>query len=241
MMISAMLSRRDRSFISSRICAWMVTSSAVVGSSAMMSLGLQASPIAIITRWRMPPESWCGYCCSRRSPSVMPTSCSSSSARALACASVIFRWMNSGSMICSPIERTGLSEVIGSWKIIEMSRPRISRISFGGEFEQVAAFEQHAAFGHPAGGLRQQAHDGERRHRLAAAGLADDGDHLAAIDGVGNAVDRVHDAARGVELDMQILHREQRRRRAGGRGGVRRRRGPCCQRLIQQRFLPRGW
>ena len=34
----------------------MVTSSAVVGSSAMISLGLQASPIAIITRWRMPPD-----------------------------------------------------------------------------------------------------------------------------------------------------------------------------------------
>ncbi len=38
----------------------MVTSSAVVGSSAMISLGLQASAIAIITRWRMPPENWCG-------------------------------------------------------------------------------------------------------------------------------------------------------------------------------------
>ena len=46
--------------ISSRICAWMVTSSAVVGSSAISSCGLQASAMAIITRWRMPPESWCG-------------------------------------------------------------------------------------------------------------------------------------------------------------------------------------
>ena len=26
----------------------------------MRSFGLQASAIAIITRWRMPPESWCG-------------------------------------------------------------------------------------------------------------------------------------------------------------------------------------
>ena len=56
MMISAMWSRRERSFISSRICAWMVTSSAVVGSSAIRSFGLQASAIAIITRWRMPPD-----------------------------------------------------------------------------------------------------------------------------------------------------------------------------------------
>ena len=41
---------------SSRICAWMVTSSAVVGSSAMSSDGWQASAIAIMTRWRMPPD-----------------------------------------------------------------------------------------------------------------------------------------------------------------------------------------
>ena len=47
-------------FMSSRICAWMVTSSAVVGSSAMSSSGLVDSAIAIITRWRMPPDSWCG-------------------------------------------------------------------------------------------------------------------------------------------------------------------------------------
>ncbi len=57
MMINATFSRRVSSFISSRICAWIVTSSAVVGSSAMISLGSQASAIAIMTRWRMPPES----------------------------------------------------------------------------------------------------------------------------------------------------------------------------------------
>ena len=42
----------------------MVTSSAVVGSSAMISSGLQARAMAIITRWRMPPENWWGYCLS---------------------------------------------------------------------------------------------------------------------------------------------------------------------------------
>ena len=47
-------------FISSSTCAWIVTSRAVVGSSAMRSFGLQASAMAIITRWRMPPENWCG-------------------------------------------------------------------------------------------------------------------------------------------------------------------------------------
>ena len=52
------LSRSSRS--SSRICAWIVTSSAVVGSSAISSLGEQDSAIAMITRWRMPPENSCG-------------------------------------------------------------------------------------------------------------------------------------------------------------------------------------
>jgi hypothetical protein len=45
------------SSISARICAWMVTSSAVVGSSAISTVGLHDSAMAIITRWRMPPES----------------------------------------------------------------------------------------------------------------------------------------------------------------------------------------
>ena len=40
---------------------------------------------------------------------------------------------------------TGLSDVIGSWKIIEMSLPRISRISGSGKLEQIASLEQHAA------------------------------------------------------------------------------------------------
>ena len=46
--------------ISSRICACTVTSSAVVGSSAISSFGSLMSAIAIITRWRMPPENSCG-------------------------------------------------------------------------------------------------------------------------------------------------------------------------------------
>jgi hypothetical protein len=58
MITIAMPRSRDRSCMSLRICACIVTSSAVVGSSAMMSLGLHASAMAIMTRWRMPPENW---------------------------------------------------------------------------------------------------------------------------------------------------------------------------------------
>ena len=55
-MIAAPVSSRS-SRIRWRICAWIVTSSAVVGSSAISTDGLQESAIAIITRWRMPPEN----------------------------------------------------------------------------------------------------------------------------------------------------------------------------------------
>ena len=48
------------SCIRSRIWAWVVTSRAVVGSSAISRSGLHDSAMAIITRWRMPPDSWCG-------------------------------------------------------------------------------------------------------------------------------------------------------------------------------------
>ncbi len=45
------------SLSTSRTCAWIVTSSAVVGSSAMITSGSLAIAMAIITRWRIPPEN----------------------------------------------------------------------------------------------------------------------------------------------------------------------------------------
>ena len=48
------------SWSSAMICACTVTSSAVVGSSAMRTAGSRAMAIAIMMRWRMPPENWCG-------------------------------------------------------------------------------------------------------------------------------------------------------------------------------------
>ena len=109
---------------SSRIWRWIVTSSAVVGSSAIRSLGSQASAIAIMTRCCWPPESWCGYADRRRFGSGMPTSASSASARAVAWRAPRPRCFLSGSAICWPTVNTGLSELIGSWNTQAMSRPR---------------------------------------------------------------------------------------------------------------------
>ena len=57
---SAIALSRRISCSSSRIWAWMVASSAVVGSSAIRICGWPASAMAIITRWFMPPDSSCG-------------------------------------------------------------------------------------------------------------------------------------------------------------------------------------
>ena len=58
--IIAIRSVARSSDISARICACTVVSSAVVGSSAMSRWGSQDSAMAIIARWHMPPENWCG-------------------------------------------------------------------------------------------------------------------------------------------------------------------------------------
>src|SRR5436190_5168051 len=118
-----------RSAMSSRICFWIVTSSAVVGSSAISSLGSQAIAIAIITRCCWPPESWEGNASIRRSGSGMPTSRSRSTARLRAARPDIPMCSRSTSSSCQPTVNTGFKEVIGSWKIIEMSAPRSLRSS----------------------------------------------------------------------------------------------------------------
>ena len=129
-MIAACVSSRA-AFSTSTICAWIVTSSAVVGSSAMRTAGSFAIAIAIIARCRMPPENSCGYWSTRRSAKGTPTSSRSSMTRFRAASSSVPGLCTfTASPIWSPIVRTGFSDVIGSWKIIASSPPRIFRSSF---------------------------------------------------------------------------------------------------------------
>jgi hypothetical protein len=58
--IIAVPRRAASDFISVRIWAWIETSSAVVGSSQMISFGRLSRAMAMATRWRMPPENWWG-------------------------------------------------------------------------------------------------------------------------------------------------------------------------------------
>ena len=62
--------------------AWVVTSRAVVGSSAIRTSGSPLSAIAIMTRCRIPPENSCGYASMRDAGWLSPTCPSSSIARA---------------------------------------------------------------------------------------------------------------------------------------------------------------
>ncbi len=124
---TAMPNSACRSWISFMICAWIVTSRPVVGSSAMSSLGRHASAMAIIARWFMPPLSSNGYWLTRRSGSLMPTRSSRSTVCARASLRVIPRCTRSTSPTWLPTACTGLRAVIGSWKIMLIRFPRMSR------------------------------------------------------------------------------------------------------------------
>ncbi len=83
--------------------------------------------MAIMMRWRMPPENWCGYWSTRAVAAGMRTRSISSTARALASLRDMPRWTVNISPSCSPTVSTGLSEESASWKIIAISAPRTLR------------------------------------------------------------------------------------------------------------------
>ena len=78
------------------------------------------------------------------------------------------------------------------------------------ELRQVAPLEPHLPADDAGGRLRDEPDDGEGRHRLAAARLADDADGLALLEVEAHAVDRVHDALAGEEVRLEIADGEER-------------------------------
>ena len=83
--------------------------------------------------------------------------------------------------IWSPTVKTGLSEVIGSWKIIEMrAAADVAHLALGQLARRSRPLEQDLARRRCArAGSGTRPHDRQRGHALAAAGLADDAQHLA--------------------------------------------------------------
>lgn len=119
------VSRRSVS-IRSRMRRCTVTSSALVGSSAMMSAGRSAMAMAISTRWRMPPDSSCGYWRARSAGWDRPARASSSSTRASTAVRSRRPWMRRISPTWSPTVRTGFSDMVGSCGTRLTTRPRMA-------------------------------------------------------------------------------------------------------------------
>lgn len=120
----AMPSSRTSLSSSSITRAWVTASSAVVGSSATSRQGLSAMAAAMATRWRWPPESWCG----RRSSGTPSSPTRSRVWRAMARASrrEARPWARTVSATWAPMDMTGFSAVDGSWNTTATSRPRTS-------------------------------------------------------------------------------------------------------------------
>ena len=99
-------------------------------------------------------------------------------------------WVSSTSSICWPQVITGLSAVIGSWKIIDM---RVQRSSRSRVSPAASTFSPSSRISPETGFKRlgQQAHDGEGDHRLARARFAHQADDLAGIDREAHFLDRM--------------------------------------------------
>src|SRR5215217_1772830 len=68
---------------------------------------------------------------------------------------------------------------------------------------------------------RQEAQDRQRRHRLAAARLADDAERLAGFEVERDAVDGAHDAVAGEEMGREVADLEEAHMRLASRGSSR--------------------
>src|SRR6266851_4523666 len=82
----------------------------------------------------------------------------------------------------------------------------LAHLAFG-DLGEIAALEHDLAAQDLPRTL--EAHDAQRCHRLATAGLADDAQRLSGVDLEGHAVDRLHHARLGFEDGMEVVDLEQ--------------------------------
>ena len=92
----------------------------------------------------------------------------------------------------------GSSEEYGSWKMICISL-RMCRISAFRELGNILSFKEHLA-----GGRLNETKNGPARRGLAAAGLADQPQCLAALQVEADVVDRVQHTVTGLEVFFQV-------------------------------------
>mmetsp|Transcript_9636 Transcript_9636/g.22486 ORF Transcript_9636/g.22486 Transcript_9636/m.22486 type:complete len:114 (-) Transcript_9636:1168-1509(-) len=104
---------RCKSFMMLSTCACTDTSRAEVGSSQTRNSGWVARARAMETRWRCPPENWCGNFSA--SAALSPTELSSAATRSRASAAVRIRpCSRRGSATMSMIFQRGFRDAYGS-------------------------------------------------------------------------------------------------------------------------------
>src|ERR1700736_3527889 len=110
-------------------------------------------------------------------------------------------WAHSTSSIWRPTGTTGLSAVIGSWKIIAMVVARAKQF-FADQLDAAAGWHQRA--------LLQQAHHGQRGHGLAGSAFADQAQRLGFCNLQGDAVEDAWRLRILAETDDEIVDVENR-------------------------------
>ena len=88
-----------------------------IGSSATTKSGFVINALAITTRWRWPPESWCGYFLLKKPAGESPTFSMSSWVNSLISAAVYEVWIFNGCPMDAPMLMRGLNDAKGSWKM----------------------------------------------------------------------------------------------------------------------------
>ncbi len=136
----------------------------------------------------------------------MPTISSSSMARWVAACLSIFRCSSSVSVSWRPIVSTGLSEVIGSWKIMPILLPRMWRTSSSSIFRMSSPSNMISPPTILPGGFGIRRRIESALTRLAAAALAHQAEDLARLHVVADAVDGLDHAVLCEELRPQVFY-----------------------------------
>ena len=254
-----MPSRSRSSIISSRICAWIVTSSAVVGSSATISLGSHASAIAIITRWRIPPGELVRVVL-HPPPGLGDADELEHLPRPvhrLALARSLVDANRLGDLLADGVHR-----VERRHRLLEDHRDLVAADALHlavAERHEVAPLEHDPAPLPDLARRLDQPHDRERADRLAAAGLTDEAEGLAGVELEVDPVDGPDRPLAGTEPRPQVLDPQElsharlaacrRRAHPAGPGvrtvmcrstaAIRTSVSPCCERAQQLSVLDR--
>ncbi len=107
----------------------------------------------------------------------------------------------------------GEYRVEGSHRVLEDHRDPVSPNAAHfliAHFEDIVALEDDLAVDNLAGGRGDQAHEGERGDRLAAAGLADDAERFTRVQVKRDTIHGLDDAVLGEELRLEITDIDER-------------------------------